>query len=230
MRRRLVGLFMALGLLAGCGSSSDSTSLASDTTVTTAIDSQVDTQADTQADTTVVVTPEDLEGPLTLTPRAIGPYPLGAPIADVITGMTKMFGEPSEDTGWSADTGPCEGVGSRTRYLTWGRVTLTFADGPTMYVDKKGERLSSYFVSDDPDEVTPAERFVLDDGQPALGRSANEMSTWNAKVTFPNSEIEGPLWAVGDGDDQLSGMFAPPDEGTGAARSRSIRAGVFCID
>ncbi len=218
-----LGLAVALVLLVGCGSKA-----ATDTSPPTSAETTAGTT--TPADLTVVVAPEDLEGPLTLTPDAIGPYPLGAPVADVMAGMTKMFGPPSEDTGWSADTGPCEGVGSRTRYVTWGRVTLTFADGPTIYIAQKGERLSSYFVSDDPDPVTPADRFVLDDAQPVLGRSANEMTTWNAKVTFPNSEIEGPLWAVGEGADQLSGSFAAPDDGAGASRTRSVRAGVFCID
>ncbi len=222
-----LGVALALTLLVGCGSKSDTGT--STTTPTNAETTAVSASTE-PVDVTVVVSPEDLDGPLTLTAKAFGPYPLGAPVPDVMTGMTKMFGAPSEDTGWSADTGPCEGVGSRTRYVTWGRVTLTFADSPTLLTEKKGEQLSSYFVSDDPDSTTPADRFVLDDGQPALGRSANEMSTWNAKVTFPNSDIEGPLWAVGEGAFPMSGMFAPPDDGAGASRTRSVRAGVFCID
>ena len=227
MRRQdFVGLVVSCCLLASCSSGGDSSEVAS----SLAGDSTVAVPADSSTEVNVVVRPEDIDGPLKLTPMAIGPYMFGTPVASVIVGMTTMFGEPSEDTGWSTDTGPCEGVGSRTRYVTWGRVTLTFADGPTMYVPKTGERLSSYFVSDDPDQATPAERFVLNDDQPALGRSENEMLSWNRKVTFPNSEIEGPLWAVGDGMDQLSGMFAPPDDGNGAARTRSVRAGVFCID
>jgi hypothetical protein len=215
---------LAVVALVGCGSKAETTSPATEAPpVETTIGAS-------SSDVAVSIAPEDVDGPLELTARAIGPFSLGAPAGDVIVSMTKLFGPPLEDTGWSSETGPCEGVGSKTRYVTWGRVSLSFADGPTIFVRKKGEHLSSYFVSDDPDPVTPAERFVLDDEQPALGRSANEMTTWNPKVTFPNSEIEGPLWSVGSGPDQLSGEFAPPDDGTGASRTRSVRAGVFCID
>jgi hypothetical protein len=218
---------LAVVLLAGCGSKTATTTPATTSTQPAATET---TAVASSSDVTVSVAPEDSDGPLELTAKAIGPFALGAPAAEVIEEMTKLFGPPSDDTGWSTEVGPCEGVGSRTRYVTWGRVSLTFADGPTLFVAKKGEHLSSYFVSDDPDPVTPADRFVLDDGQPALGRSANEMTTWNPKVTFPNSEIEGPLWSVGSGADQLSGMFAPPDDDNGASRTRSIRAGIFCID
>lgn len=173
--------------------------------------------------------PEDLAGPLIMTAEGIGPFRLGMKATGVIDEMTKMFGRPTEDTGWAQQESPCEGMGSRSRYVSWGRVALAFADGPTAYVTSAGEHLSSYNVFDDPDPIAPAERFVLDDGRPALGRSASEMTAWDKNVTFTVSEIEGPIWSLGNGKGQLGGSMDTP-AGAKAARVVSVRAGLICVD
>ena len=177
-----------------------------------------------------VVAPEDQTGPLVMTPVSIGPFRLGDDANAVISSMNKIFGQPSEDTGWDISQSPCDGLGRRNRYVTWGRLSMTFAEGPTLLVTKKVEHLISYLVFDDPDPKVPTDRFVLDDGQPALGRSENEMTSWNPAVEFPVSEIEGPVWFVSVGGEPMSGMFAPPDDGVGAARTRTVRAGLVCVD
>ncbi len=177
-----------------------------------------------------VVSPEDLTGPFVMTPLGIGPFRLGDEANAVISSMNEIFGKPSEDTGWDVSLSPCEGLGKRNRYITWGRLSMTFADGPTLLVTDKVEHFLSYLVFDDPDPKMPEDRFVLDDGQPALGRSANEMTSWNADVKFQDSEIEGPVWFVTIDGEEISGTFAPPDDGIGAARTRSVRAGLVCVD
>ena len=164
-----------------------------------------------------------------MTADGIGPFKLGMKAQGVIDAMTKIFGQPTDDTDWAEQQSPCEGMGSRSRYVTWGRVALSFADGPTETVKATGEHLSSYFVFDDPDPIAPADRFVLDDAQPALGRTANEMTAWKKSVKFTDSEIEGPVWSVGSDRTQMSGsMDTPP--GTRSARVVSVRAGLICVD
>ena len=253
-RTALVGLALALTLFLGaCGSSSpkpsgdSATTLPTENSATTPPDTAAgaDTQApstetaSTATSTPVAATetlievlplqPEDIAGPLVMTADGIGPFKLGMKAQGVIDAMTKIFGQPTDDTDWAQQQSPCEGMGSRSRYVTWGRVALSFVDGPTETVKATGEHLSSYFVFDDPDPIAPAERFVLDDGQPALGRTANEMTAWNKNVKFTDSEIEGPVWSVGSDRTQLSGsMDTPP--GTRSARVVSVRAGLICID
>ena len=225
-----VASLLIVGALAGCGSSASTTDGPPSEPEVTAVSESVTGDPTPDTVRVPVVAPEEIEGPLEMTPTAIGPFRLGDDANTVISSMTGIFGKPTEDTGWDEAQSPCEGVGLRNRYVTWGRVSMTFAEGPTLLVDKKVEHLISYLVFDDPDPATPAERFVLDDGQPALGRSANELTTWNADVNFQDSEIEGPLWILTAGGDTIGGMFAPPDDGEGASRSRSVRAGLICID
>ena len=186
-----------------------------------------------------VVSPEDRAGPFVMTPVGVGPFRLGDEANAVIASMNEIFGKPSEDTGWDESQAACVGIGDRNRYVTWGRVSMTFAEGPTRPVPKKVQHLISYLVFDDPGPKMPEDRFVLDDGQPALGRSKNEMTSWNPNVEFAESEIEGPVWFVSMGperrsgslgDPTMSGSFAPPDGGVGAARTRSVRAGLICVD
>ena len=251
-RTALVGVALALTFfLSACGSSSPKPSDDSATTsptensTTRPPDTAVgpDTQApstETASSSTPVAAteklievlplqPEDIAGPLVMTADGIGPFKLGMKAQGVIDAMTKIFGQPTDDTAWAEQQSPCEGMGSRSRYVTWGRVALSFADGPTETVKAMGEHLSSYFVFDDPDPIAPAERFVLDDGQPALGRTANEMTAWNKNVKFTDSEIEGPVWSVGSERTQMSGsMDTPP--GTRSARVVSVRAGLICVD
>ncbi len=241
-------LLLAAAILAGCtsNSSSETTAPSADTTAadTDAADtdasdttvvavSEADTGTEAPAITSLIdagpLTPEEIDGPLVVTANGIGPFTFGMKADGVIKAMTEIFGKPTEDTGWGEQQAPCEEMGSRSRYVSWGRVALVFADGPTAYVKAAGEHLSSYVVFDDPDPIAAAERFVLDDGQPVLGRSANEMTTWNARVKFLNSEIEGPIWSLGQGRDQLSGSMATP-EGATADRTVSVRAGLVCID
>ena len=251
-RTALVGVALALTFfLSACGSRSPKPSDDSATTLPTQNSSTAppDTAAgaNTQApstetaststpvaatETLIEVPPlqtEDIAGPLVMTADGIGPFKLGMKAQGVIDAMTKIFGQPTDDTDWAQQQSPCEGMGSRSRYVTWGRVALSFADGPTETVKATGEHLSSYFVFDDPDPIAPAERFVLDDGQPALGRTANEMTAWNKNVKFTDSEIEGPVWSVGSDQTQMSGsMDTPP--GTRSARVVSVRAGLICVD
>ncbi len=230
-----IPLFL-LGSMSGCSDSSESSSSGADTTASGTTDTGI--AADSVATTfptsdtarVPVVAPEDLTGPLVMTPVGIGPFRLGDEANDVISSMNKIFGKPSEDTGWDVSQSPCEGLGRRNRYVTWGRLSMTFAEGPTLLVKDKVEHLLSFLVFDDPDPKMPEDRFVLDDGQPALGRSKNEMTTWNPDVQFPVSDIEGPMWSVSIGGEPMSGMFAPPDDGTGAARTRTVQAGPVCID
>ena len=234
-------LLLVTAVLAGCSSnSSDTTASSADTTTaseTLPADSsatEVDAPAaDPPAVTSLIdvgpLTPEETDGPLAVTANGIGPFTFGMKADGVIQAMTTIFGKPTEDTGWGEQQAPCEGMGSRSRYVSWGRVALVFADGPTEYVKAEGEHLSSYVVFDDPDPIAAAERFVLDDGQPVLGRSANEMTAWKAGVKFLNSEIEGPIWSLGQGRSQLSGSMATP-EGAVADRTVSVRAGLVCVD
>lgn len=186
-----------------------------------------------------VVSPEDQIGPFAMTPVGIGPFRLGDEANAVIASMNEIFGKPSEDTGWDESQAACVGIGDRNRYVTWGRASMTFAEGPTLLAAKRVQHLISYLVFDDPGPKMPEDRFVLDDGQPALGRSKNEMTSWNPYVEFAESEIEGPVWFVSMGperrsgslgDPTMSGSFAPPDGGVGAARTRSVRAGLICVD
>lgn len=186
-----------------------------------------------------VVSPEDRTGPFVMTPVGIGPFRLGDEADAVIASMNEIFGKPSEDTGWDESQAACVGIGDRNRYVTWGRASMTFAEGPTLLAAKRVQHLISYLVFDDLGPKMPEDRFVLDDGQPALGRSKNEMTSWNPNVEFAESEIEGPVWFVSMGperrsgslgDPTMSGSFAPPDGGVGAARTRSVRAGLICVD
>lgn len=186
-----------------------------------------------------VVSPEDRTGPFVMTPVGIGPFRLGDEADAIIASMNEIFGKPSEDTGWDESQAACVGIGDRNRYVTWGRASMTFAEGPTLLAAKRVQHLISYLVFDDLGPKMPEDRFVLDDGQPALGRSKNEMTSWNPNVEFAESEIEGPVWFVSMGperrsgslgDPTMSGSFAPPDGGVGAARTRSVRAGLICVD
>lgn len=235
MRRMSLALLSAslvfVGSLAGCSSSSGSGSdaVVSDAATSDAAETSP-TEPVSDPSRVPVVAPEEIEGPLTMTSDGIGPFRLGDDANSVIASMIGIFGKPTEDTGWDEAQSPCEGVGLRNRYVTWGRVSMTFAEGPTLLVQNKVEHLISYLVFDDPDPTAPIDRFVLDDGQPALGRSANEMTSWNADVKFEESEIEGPVWFVSQGENSISGAFAPPDSGVGASRTRSVRAGLICID
>ena len=226
-----ITLLLLTGALEGCSSAGSTTTIVvTSEPATTAVSDGTSVDPTTDPTHVPVVAPEDIEGPLTMTPTGIGPFRLGDRADDAIASMTGIFGKPTEDTGWDEAQSPCEGVGLRNRYVTWGRVSMTFAEGPTLLVDEKVEHLISYLVFDDPDQITPAERFVFDDGQPALGRSANEMTSWNPDVKFQDSEIEGPVWVLDDGDNSMSGTFAPPDNGVGASRTRSVRAGLICVD
>lgn len=230
-----IPLFL-LASMSGCSDDSDASSSGADTTASGTTDTGI--AADSVATTfptsdtarVPVVSPEDLTGPLVMTPVGIGPFLLGDEANAVISSLNEIFGKPSEDTGWDISQSPCEGLGRRNRYVTWGRLSMTFAEGPTLLVTDKVEHLLSYLVFDDPDPKMPEERFVLDDGQPALGRSRNEMTSWNPDVTFQVSDIEGPVWFVSIGGEPMSGMFAPPDDGVGAARTRTVQAGPVCVD
>jgi hypothetical protein len=240
MRRTTAGLLtiplLLLASMSGCSDESDATSsgaetIASDPTDTaTPADSVATTFPTSDTARIPVVAPEDVTGPLVMTPVGIGPFRLGDEAKAVIASMNEIFGKPTEDTGWDVSLSPCEGLGRRNRYVTWGRVSMTFAEGPTLLVTDKVEHLLSYLVFDDPDPKMPEDRFVLDDGQPALGRSENEMTSWNADVKFEASDIEGPVWFVSIGGEPMSGVFAPPDDGVGAARTRTVRAGLVCVD
>ncbi len=229
-----IPLFLLVSM-SGCTDNSESSSsgaatTASGTDTVIAADSVATTFPTSDTARVPVVSPEDLSGPLVMTPVGIGPFRLGDDANAVISSMNKIFGKPSEDTGWDVSQSPCEGLGHRNRYVTWGRLSMTFADGPTLLVKDKVEHLLSYLVFDDPDPKMPEDRFVLDDGQPALGRGKNEMMTWNRDVQFQVSDIEGPVWFVSIGGEPMSGMFAPPDDGAGAARTRTVQAGPVCID
>lgn len=230
-----IPLFLLVSM-SGCSDNSKSSSSGADTTASGTTDTGI--AADSVATTfptsdtarVPVVSPEDLTGPLVMTPVGIGPFRLGDEANAVISSMNEIFGKPSEDTGWDESQSPCEGLGRRNRYVTWGRLTMTFAEGPTLIVTNKAEHLLSYLVFDDPDPKMPEDRFVLDDGQPALGRSKNEMMAWKPDVQFQVSDIEGAVWFVSIGGEPMSGMFAPPDDGVGAARTRTVQAGLVCVD
>ncbi len=230
-----IPLFLLVSL-SGCSDESNASSSVDGTSTTAPIvtgpsSDSVETSSPTSDTARVpVVSPEDLNGPFVMTPAAIGPFRLGDGANAVISSMNEIFGKPSDDTGWDVSQSPCEGLGRRNRYVTWGRVSMTFAEGPTLLVTNKVEHLSSYLVFDDVDQKIPVDRFVLDDGQPALGRSANEMTSWNPDVEFQLSDIQGPVWFVSIGGEPMSGMFAPPDDGVGAARTRTVQAGLVCVD
>ncbi len=239
--RRTAAALLTIPLLlivsmSACSDDNEASSSGAETTATGSTDADItaDSVATTfpTSDTARIpaVAPEDLTGPLIMTPVGIGPFRLGDEANAVILSMNEIFGKPSEDTGWDVSQSPCEGLGRRNRYVTWGRLSMTFADGPTLLVKDNVEHLLSYLVFDDPDPTVPLDRFVLDDGQPALGRSKNEMTTWNPDVEFPVSDIEGPEWFVSIGGEPMSGMFAPPDDGAGAARTRTVQAGPVCVD
>jgi hypothetical protein len=196
------------------------TVVASETTVETAL----------PAETTLPIdTAPTRNGAIEVTGQALGGFEVGEDAQTVIDGLTALLGEPTEDTGWQPNQSACEGMGDRSRSMSFGRVIAEFAVGPTLYISAEGEHFSSFSVTDGSDVAPGPERFVFSDRLPALGRTKEALLAWNPQVTFDENEIRGPVYLVGFGKERITGIFGEPDGG-GAPVSRTIEVGLFCND
>jgi hypothetical protein len=168
-------------------------------------------------------------GAIEITPSSLGEFKLGQDAQSVIDGLTALLGEPTEDSGWQVNESPCEDTGEKNRYMNFGRVSVGFAVGPTLFVPTPGEHFSSFSVFDGNDVTPGPERFVFSDRQQVLGRTKEALLVLDKDISFSENEIQGSIWSLGSGKDQMFGSFTEPDGG-GAKVVRSVEVGLFCID
>jgi hypothetical protein len=249
MLRRLASIVFSgsIGLTALAGCSSDgvdatkATEVAASVAATdaalasdAAITEVAATDASVVAETTL---PSPITGsvstvPIVITGEGIADVRLGDDVDPTIKRLTELLGPPASDTGWGPQQSPCENMGSRERSVSWNTFILFFATGPTENVKKAGDHLSAYLLFEgDGDDGASADpkRFVLSDQKPVLGRTLADLNVLSPKAQRFDSEIEGPVWVLGDGPNDLSGGLSA-DAADGVERTASARAGLFCID
>lgn len=237
----------ALGLVvaaAGCSSGSDSaevttapasvveTTAAPETTAPPGT-APADTVADGAAGTAPVESAADpaAGAPIELTEEGVAGMAFGTDADTVIATLTAALGAPAADSGWSAGQSPCEGMGSRVRNVSWGVLDIFLATGPTVMIDAPTDHFSGYRVSSQAtggDGGPGPDRFVLSDGDAAIGRTFDQVTAWSPEAKRFDSEIEGPIWTAREGS-RMVGSFESPADG-GAERTASVRSGLFCID
>jgi hypothetical protein len=170
--------------------------------------------------------------PILIGPGGIADVRIGDDVDPTIKRLTELLGPPTSDSGWGPQQSPCENMGTRERSVSWNTFTVFFATGPTENVKNAGDHMSAYllFEGDGEDGASAdPKRFVLSDQKPVLGRTLADLKVLSPKAQRFDSEIEGPVWLLGDGPNDLSGGLST-DAADGVERTTTARAGLFCID
>lgn len=238
--RRLAATGLALALVLGaCADDAiDTAAPATSPTAESTVAADTTAAADTTptADTTAALDTapaEALDAPIALTGTSAADVKLGDDADAAIGTFTQLFGAPATDSGWVPQQSPCEGMGTRSRTVSWGTFHAFFATGPTSDHPGADDHLQAFQVvssalADSPDGP-PVERFVLSDGKAVLGRTVAQLQAWDPSAERFDSEIEGPVWSAGTPPNQLSGSLGAENEG-GEEHVVTARAGTFCID
>lgn len=160
-------------------------------------------------------------GSLDASSDGLGEARFGDDAQDTIGYFAQQFGPPTGDSGWAPNQSPCEGLGTRQRRLSWNDLAIVvLTTGPTDTIQRAADHFSAFMVFR---EFPGADRITVD-GSTVLGRSVSDLRAEIPGVTSFESEIEGPLWAVGS--DGLGGVSGSVLDGV----TTSVRAGLFCID
>jgi hypothetical protein len=160
-------------------------------------------------------------GPLDASIDGLGEARFGDDAQDVIGYFAEQFGPPTDDTGWRANESPCDQMGTRQRRLSWNDAALIIlSTGPTEMVQRGTDHFSAFVIYS---SFPGADRITVN-GVTVLGRSVADLQAEIPGVTSFDSEIEGPMWAVGS--DAIGGVAGSASEGV----TGSVRAGLFCID
>ena len=232
-----LGLAGALLLSCTSGTGSDTTPAAStvspdsipvETVAESSLPSNTSTPLDsgapsTEAGATTVVQSSDqlaIGEPFVLQGNGVDDAKFGDDLGVIRETFVAKHGEPDDDSGWSAQQGPCDGLGTKVRTLTWGNLVLEFSNGPTEFGPVNSEHFISYY-SDDEQET---KGVVGPDGLTMLDQTVASLRKRFPGATFAMNEIAGPEYVLPNGiAGSLSGL-------TETDTSQTFRAGLICID
>ena len=129
-------------------------------------------------------------------------------------------GEPDDDSGWTEQQAPCDGLGTKHRSLRWGDLVLEFSNGPTEFGPANSEHLIAFYS----DGEAESRGVVASDSLPILDQTVASIRKRFPGAIFEMNEIAGPEYRLPEG---VAGAVT----GLGDAdTTQTFRAGLICID
>ncbi len=164
--------------------------------------------------------PSKKRPPFVLTAKGVDKIVFGDDFTKVKAVLVAVHGVPDDESDWAPQQSPCEGLGTKSRTLTWGNVVLAFSDGPTEFGPAGTDHFISYYSGDEID----ANGAVVSDNKILLDQTVASLKARFPGMTIANNEIAGPEFTLPGGiQGSLTGLA---DTDT----TQSFRAGLICID
>jgi hypothetical protein len=156
---------------------------------------------------------------VTLRDDGINQLRFGDSAATVIDAMNNLLGKPTFDSGWHPEQIGCDQIGVNIRDIQWAGLNVELSSGPTQYGPAKFDHFILYEYTAD-----KTKRTVKTNKGLQVGFTVANLKRLYPRVILSNSEIEGPVYRVGNG---ISGNLSSLSN---SGKVVSIRSGLLCID